>query len=248
MKRSTATLLANCEKRPKLDEWPQSDVAAMKHLTLDLKRRSCLTDNSGQPWDDFFFHCWKHGFCCSQNVDFLGFTQLIAMRFPCVQHMDICPCKVTNTLRQWRSRNVGTFWFPIPGLCKKYWPQKTLFSGAANAGNFTSAAKTYTCPGSPVKWVDYSKGQTEAYRPLREDQVNSLIPCYDSNGSVMIQLAWEKDPLLDIYKVIPIDNKEEIIYELDPYDHVLYDDDGVIIGIWDRDENDVLEKRRLKDV
>lgn len=245
MKRSTATLLEACEKRPKVGERPTTQTGAMIIIGLDLKKKRALTDVYGQPWDDVFFYCWKRGICCSQNADFLGFTQLISMRYDFVKHMDICHCKVQNTIPQWRSRNVGTFWFPIPGLCKKLWPTKTLFSGAANSGNFISAGRTYTCPGSPVKWVDYGRCQhPEAYKPLREDQVNSICPCYDYKG-VLLQTTWEKDALLEIYNV---ENKDTEDYSLEDGDHVLYNDDGEIIGIWDKNEDFVLEARKVNKI
>lgn len=247
MKRTTTPLQQEYLelKRAKKD----TQAALLKIVTLQQKVSKCLTDVNGQPWDDIFYFCWKRGHCCSQNADFLGFTQLLAMRFPKLRHMDICFCKVLNNILQWRSRNVGTFWFPVPGLCKKLWPQKTLFSGCANGGNFVSAGKIYTCPGSPVKWVDYARmPENQCYRPLREDQVNALEPCYDLSDSpnTVIQHNWEKDPLLDIYNVTHPENKEEETYLLEQGDTVLYDDDGRIIGIWDFREDNVLEARRVK--
>lgn len=98
----------------------------LRALTLQQKRERCLTSEDGYNWRDYFDRCRTRGYCCQQNGDYRGLTELAAYNNVNVKHMDICGCRVPDYLD--KNKIANKFWFPIPGLCKKMWPTHILFA------------------------------------------------------------------------------------------------------------------------
>lgn len=113
--------------------------------------------------------------------------------------MDLCGCKLQNPIdKKFEAHGVAHFVFPCPGLCRKFWPTKTLFTFDATKwpALANTQAKVYTTPGSPVPWVDWTyKGIKEAYKPLTYDMVNSIPETTDWMDVGEIQFSWCKDPM-----------------------------------------------------